>query len=88
MCKLLFLQSIHNHSDEAVIKRANTDLTYLYFLDVNPEDKKKKKSLLSKFRTQRLGETTLDDIIIEIVRQCLEMGLLDDESVSIDAYPC
>ena len=85
MCKLPFLQAIHNHSDEAVIKRANTDLSYLYFLDLNPEDSLPEKSLLSKFRTQRLGETTLNDIIIEIVRQCLEKGLLDDESVSIDA---
>lgn len=29
-------------------------------------------SLLAKFRTQRLKDTSVDDIITEVVRQCVE----------------
>jgi hypothetical protein len=39
----------------------------------------------TKFRTQRLGESSLDDIITEIVRQCVEKWILDGQSVSVDA---
>jgi transposase len=85
MCKLLFLQSIYNLSDEKLIEESSFNLIHLYFLDMNPEDSLPDKSLLSKFRTQRLGEQTLDEIIIEIVRQCVEKGVLKDDSVSIDA---
>ena len=69
MCKLLFLQSIYNLSDEKLIEEANLNLAYLYFLDINPEDSLPEKSLLSKFRTRRLGEKTLDEIIIEMKTQ-------------------
>lgn len=85
MCKLLFLQSIYDLSDEKLIAEASLNLAHLYFLDMNPEDSLPEKSLLSKFRTQRLGEQTLDEIIIEIIRQCVEQGILKNESVSIDA---
>jgi transposase len=85
MCKLLLLQHLYNLSDEKVIMEANLNLAYLYFLGVNPETILPDKSLLSKFRTQRLGETTLDEIIIEVVRQCVENGIIEGKSVSIDA---
>lgn len=85
MCKLLFLQHLYNLSDERVIEEAELNIAYLYFLGLNPEDSLPDKSLLSKFRTQRLEETTLDDIITEIVRQCVEQGIIESTSVSIDA---
>lgn len=85
MCKLLFLEHIYNLSDEKVIEEASYNLTYLYFLDVNPEDILPERSLLSKFRKLKLGEQMLDEIIIEIVRQCVEKGILKKESISIDA---
>lgn len=68
-----------------MIEEANFNLVFMYFIGINPEDSLPDKSLLSKFRTQRLGETTLDEIIIEIVRQCVEKGVLKGTSVSIDA---
>lgn len=85
MCKLLFLEHIYNLSDEKVIEEATFNLTYLYFLDVNPEDALPERSLLSKFRKMKLDEQMLDEIIIEIVRQCVEKGIIKKESVSIDA---
>lgn len=85
MCKLLFLQHLCNLSDERVIEEANLNLAYMYFLGINPEDELPDKSLLSKFRTLRLQEASLDDIITEIVRQCVEKGIIKGTSVSIDA---
>lgn len=85
MCKLLFLQHLYDLSDEAVRVEASLNLAYMYFLGLNPEDSLPDKSLLSKFRTHRLGESTLDEIITEIVRQCVEKGIIEGKSVSIDA---
>src|SRR5690554_6445071 len=85
MCKLLFLQHLYNLSDELVIAEAELNLAYMYFLGINPEDSLPNKSLLSKFRTQWLQETTLDEIITEIVKQCVEKGIIEGTSVTIDA---
>ena len=85
MCKLLFLQHLYNLSDEKVIEEAELNIAYLYFLGVNPEDMLPDKSLLSKFRTQRLNESTLDEIMTEIIRQCVQQGIISSTSVSIDA---
>jgi transposase len=84
MCKLLFLQHLYNLSDEKVIEESELNIAHLYFLGLNPEDSLPDKSLLSKFRTQRLEETTLDEIITEIVRQCVQKGIIESTSISID----
>jgi len=85
MCKLLFLQHLYNLSDERVIEDGNLNLAYMYFLHLNPEEKLPDKSLLSIFRCHRLEDTTLDDIITEIVRQCVEQKIIECGSISIDA---
>lgn len=85
MCKLLFLQHLYNLSDEKVIEEASLNLAYMFYIGINPEDSLPNKSLLSKFRTQRLQESTLDEIITEIVKQCVDKGIIQATSVSIDA---
>ncbi len=85
MCKLLFLQHLYNLSDEKVQVEARLNLAFMYFIGIYPEDELPDKSLLSKFRTHRLGEDTLDGILTEMVRQCVENGILQGSSVSIDA---
>ncbi len=57
----------------------------MYFLGINPEESLSDKSLLSKFRTQRLQNSTLDEIITEIIRQCVEQKIIEGNSVSIGA---
>lgn len=85
MMKLLFLQSIYTWSDVNVLENANVNIAILNFLGVEPDEKLPDPSLLSKFRTQRLKEFTLDDVITEIVRQCVENGTVKGDGVSIDA---
>ncbi len=84
MAKLLFLEHLYNLSDERVIQEGNYNLAFLWFLGLNPEDALPDPSLLAKFRTQRLKEATLDDILTEIVRQCVEKGIIRGNGLSID----
>ncbi len=84
MCKILFLQHLYNLSDERMETEGNLNLVFLYFLGLNPEDKLPDKSLYSKFRTRRVGEETLDEILEETVRQCVEHGLIESDGVSVD----
>lgn len=85
MMKLLFLQYIYTLSDVKVVDEATFNLAFLWFLGLNPEEKLPDPSLLAKFRTQRLREFSLDDIITEIVRQCVENGVIKSGSISVDA---
>ena len=85
MAKLLILQYLYNHSDIDVIKETMVNLAYMWFIGVNPEDDLPDPSLLAKFRTQRLKETTLDDIIKEVVWQCIEKGIIKGTGISVDS---
>ena len=84
MMKLLFLQYIYNLSDVKVIEEANCNLAFLWFLGLNPEDKLPDASLLAKFRTQRMQDITLDEVLSEIVRQCVESGIIKGDSLTVD----
>ena len=55
------------------------------FLDINPEEELPHPSLLAKFRVHKLQDVTLDEIIIEIVNQCVEKGIIKDTGISIDS---
>lgn len=84
MMKLLFLQYIYNLSDVKVIEEANCNLAFLWFLGLNPEDKLPDASLLAKFRTQRMQDITLDEVLSEIVRQCIESGIIKGDALTVD----
>lgn len=84
MAKLLVIQYLYNLSDIQVIDDTAVNLAYMWFIGINPEDDLPDPSLLAKFRTQRLKETTLDDIIKEVVRQCVEKGIIKGTGISVD----
>ena len=85
MIKLLFLQHLYNLSDKRVMEDASLNLAYMYFLGLNPEDTLPHPSLLAKFRRNRLQEFTLDDVLIEIVKQCVEHNIIKDKTgISVD----
>ena len=85
MVKLLVLQYLYNLSDERVIEDASLNLAYMYFLDINPDEELPHPSVLAKFRVHKLQDITLDEIIIEIVNQCVEKGIIKNSGISIDA---
>ena len=84
MMKLLFLQYLYNLSDVKVIEEASVNLASLWFLGLNPEDSLPDASLLAKFRTQRMKDVTLDEVITEIVRQCVENGIIKGDALTVD----
>lgn len=60
-------------------------MAYMWFIGINPDEDLPDPSLLAKFRTQRLKETTIDYIIQEIIIQCVEKGIVKGTGISIDA---
>lgn len=85
MFRLLMLQRLYDLSDERIISETQVNLAYMWFIGINPDEALPHPSLLTKFRTMRLKETNIDDIMTEIVRQCVEKGIIEAESgVSID----
>lgn len=85
MLRILLLQYLYNLSDERVIEELQVNLAYMWFIGINPDDDLPHPSLLAKFRTLRLKDITLDEIIIEIVRQAVEKGIIkQDNSIAID----
>ncbi|WP_371367090.1 IS1182 family transposase ISBch1 [Sporomusa rhizae] len=85
MAKLLILQYLYNLSDVKIIEEASLNLAYMWFIGINPDEDLPDPSLLAKFRTQRLKDNSVDDIIKEVVRQCIEQNIIKGTGVSIDA---
>ena len=85
MAKLCILERLYNLSDVKVIEEANCNLAYLWFLGLNPDDPLPDPSLLAKFRTQRLKDITLDEILTEIVRQCVDKGIIKGTTLAVDS---
>lgn len=84
MAKLSVLQYLYNLSDERIIAEASLNLAYMWFLGINPDEDLPDPSLLCKFRKQRLQENTVDDIIQEVVKQCVDKGLIKGTGISLD----
>ncbi len=86
MMRILILQKLYNLSDERVIEELSVNLAYMWFIGINPDEETPHASLLSKFRTLRLRDIDLDEVICEIVKQCIEKGIIADTTgISDDA---
>lgn len=77
MLKLCFLQFQYDLSDRDVIREAQVNIAYRFFLDLSMESALPTPSLLAQFRA-RLGEGRFRKIFDEIVRQAREQGLVKD----------
>lgn len=86
MMRILILQKLYNLSDERIIEELSVNLAYMWFIGINPDEDTPHASLLSKFRTLRLKDVDLDEVICEIVKQCIEKGIISDTTgISDDA---
>jgi len=86
MYKLLFLQTKDLLSDREVIERAKVDMSYKYFLDLNPEEEVVSYSLLSIFRNTRIKEESiLEEMLKDTVKQAIEKGIVKSNSIIVDA---
>lgn len=80
MLRIQILKYLYNLSDEQLVQDLNVNLAYKWFIGLNPEDPLPEISLLTKFRTQRLKDISMDAIITEIVRQCVEKGIIQSRN--------
>jgi len=86
MYKLLFLQTKDLLSDREVIERAKVDMSYKYFLDLNPEEDLVSYSLLSVFRNTKIKEESiLEEMLKDTVRQAIEKGIVKSNSIIVDS---
>lgn len=86
MMRILILQYLYNLSDERIMEELQVNLAYMWFIGVNPDSTLPHPSLLSKFRTTRLQDVSLDEVITEIIRQCIKKGIIKDTTgLSIDS---
>ena len=87
MFKYLMLKAMHPASDVDLVKRAYTDMSYKFFLGLNPEDDVIDPSLLSKFRRQRLQDIDLLDLLISrSVSMAIAKGIIKRKSdIIVDA---
>lgn len=86
MFKYLLLKALYPVSDKGLVKRAYTDMSYKYFLGLNPEDPVIDSTSLTKFRRQRLKDTNILDLLIgKTVKIARENGLLNSKTIIVDS---
>lgn len=85
MFKLMFLKKLYDLSDEQLISRAQTDMSFKYFLDLDPESPMTDPSLLTKFRKTRVTEDILEEMLKETIRQALDKGLIRSGTIIVDS---
>lgn len=86
MFKYLLLKTIYTVSDVDVVERSRYDMSFKYFLDMNPEDDVIDPSSLTKFRKLRLKDTDLLNLLInKTVTIAIEKGIIRSRSIIVDA---
>lgn len=83
MLRILILKILLNRSDVGIMEEIEYNLAYRWFIGVNPDDELPEASLLTKFRKLRLYGKVMDDIITEVVRQCVSRGVIRVENGGI-----
>ena len=77
LLKLSLLQFHYDLSDEGVIRQAQVNVAFRFFLDLPAQTHLPEPSLLSQFRT-RLGAQRFAKVFQEILRQARAAGLVKD----------
>jgi transposase len=77
LLKLSLLQFQYDLSDSHVLRQAQVNVAFRFFLDVSLESALPVPSLLSQFRT-RLGTERFERVFNEILRQARAQGLVKD----------
>jgi transposase len=85
MLKLCLLQYIYGDSDRQVMENARLNLAYKYFLGLAVDAEVPDYTTISYFRAQRLGEEKFRAVLEQIVRQCIDKGLVKGKRQIIDS---
>lgn len=86
MFKYLLLKTIYTISDIDVVERSRFDMSFKYFLDMQPEEDVINSSSLTKFRKLRLTDNDLLNLLIsKTVAIAIEKGIISSRSIIVDA---
>jgi transposase len=85
MLRLCLLQYLYGDSDRQVIENARLNLAYKYFLGLPVDGEVPDDTTLSHFRSVRLGEEEFRKVFEQIVRQCVDAGLVTGKRQIIDS---
>ena len=84
--KYLLLKTMNPASDRDLVARSYTDMSYKYFLGLNPEDDVIDPSLLTVFRRQRMKDIDLMDLLIRsTIDKAKALGLLSSKKIIVDS---
>jgi len=87
MLRLCLLQYIYGDSDRQAVENARLNLAYKYFLGLAVDAEVPDYTTISYFRAQRLGEEKFRSVLEQIVRQCIDKGLVKGNRQIIDSTP-
>ena len=87
MLRLCLLQYIYGDSDRQVVENARLNLAYKYFLGLAVDAEVPDYTTVSYFRDQRLGEEKFRSVLEQIVRQCIDKGIVKGNRQIIDSTP-
>jgi transposase len=85
MLRLCLLQYLYGDSDRQVVENARLNLAYKYFLGLAVDAEVPDYTTVSYFRAQGLGEEKFRAILEQIVRQCIDRGLVKGNRQIIDS---
>lgn len=82
--KLMFLLYFdHVSSERELMRQVSYRLDYLWFLGLSVQDPIPHHSVLSKAR-RRWGPEVFEALFVRVVRQCVELGLVDGDKIHMD----
>ena len=87
LLRLCLLQYLYGDSDRQVVENARLNLAYKYFLGLAVDAEVPDYTTISYFRAQRLGEEKFRSVLDQIVRQCIDKGLVKGKRQIIDSTP-
>jgi transposase len=85
MVRLCLLQYLYGDSDRRVIENANLNLAYKYFLGLAVDEDVPDDTTICYFRATRLGEDKFQQVFEEVVKQCIDKGLVTGKKQIIDS---
>ena len=85
MLRLCLLQYLYGDSDRQAEENARDKLAYKYFLGLAVDEEPPDHSTLCTFRAQRLGEEKFRQVFENIVKQCIDKGLVTGKRQIIDS---
>lgn len=84
LLKLMFLLFFDNVSSEReLMRQVGYRMDYLWFLGLGVQEKIPHHSVLSKAR-RRWGKDVFEAAFVEVVRQCVELGLVSGTKIHLD----